>query len=210
MNSIKSIPLPAIRRYPSYLRRLKIYEKDNTQWVSATTLAEDLGLSSILVRKDLSCTGLEGRPKYGFLIKPLIEAIENSLGWNNTTDVILVGAGNLGTALLGYEGFSQYGLHIVAVFDSDSNKIGANVHGMEILDISKMSDFIARTKIPMAVLTVPALNAQRIAEKLSDAGILGIWNFAPVKLKLSEDIIIQRIDLASSFAELSSRLKKKN
>jgi len=207
LNSIKSIPLPAIRRYPSYLRRLKKYDNEEILWISATTLAEDLGLSSILVRKDLSCTGLEGRPKYGFRIKPLIEAIENSLGWNNTTDAILVGAGNLGSALLGYAGFDQYGLKIVAVFDSDPHKIGKSVHGIEILDMEKIPDLIERTKIPMAVLTVPAVSAQRIAEKLADAGIRGIWNFAPIKLKLSEKVIIQRIDLASSFAELSSRLK---
>jgi len=178
-------------------------------WVSATALAGDLGLSSILVRKDLSCTGLEGRPKYGFEIQPLIEAINISLGWDNTTDAILVGAGNLGTALTGYDGFMQYGLQIVAVFDSDPKKIGRKIHGIEVLNMNKVVDFIERTKIPMAVLTVPAVNAQKIAEKIADAGIRGIWNFAPVKLKLSKNIIIQRMDLASSFAELSSRLKEK-
>jgi redox-sensing transcriptional repressor len=208
LNSIKSIPLPAIRRYPSYLRRLKNYKKAGTEWISATTLAEDLGLSSILVRKDLACTGLEGRPKYGFAIEPLIEAIEKSLGWDNTTDAILVGAGNLGTALMGYDGFTQYGLQIVAVFDGDPLKIGTVVHGVEVLNMDKISDFIERTKIPMAVLTVPAASAQMIGVKLSEAGIKGIWNFASVKLKLSNDVIIQRVDLASSFAELSSRLKK--
>lgn len=208
MNSKKGIPLPAIRRYPSYLRRLKMYEIGGTEWISATTLAEDLGLSAILVRKDLACTGLEGRPKYGFAINPLIMAIEKSLGWDNTTDAILVGAGNLGTALMGYDGFTQYGLQIIAVFDSDPQKIGSKVHGVEILDMDKVVGFIERTKIPMAVLTVPASSAQMLGVKLCEAGIRGIWNFAPVKLKLSKDVIIQRVDLASSFAELSSRLKK--
>jgi redox-sensing transcriptional repressor len=190
-----------------YLSLLKRYDEQEILWISATTLAEDLGLSSILVRKDLSCTGLEGRPKYGFRIKPLIDAIENSLGWNNTTDAILVGAGNLGKALLGYAGFAQYGLQIVAVFDNDPDKVGKSVQGIEILPMEKIPDLIERTRIPMAVLTVPATCAQKIAENLADAGIRGIWNFAPVKLKLSEKIIIQRMDLASSFAELSSRLK---
>jgi len=208
LSSMKSIPLPAIRRYPSYLRRLKNYQIGGTKWISATTLAEDLSLSAILVRKDLACTGLEGRPKYGFAIEPLIDAIEKSLGWDNTTDAILVGAGNLGTALMGYDGFNQYGLPIVAVFDIDHQKVGTKVHGVEVLSMEKVADFIKRTKIPMAVLTVPAASAQLIGIKLSDAGIKGIWNFAPVKLKLSKDVIIQRVDLASSFAELSSRLMK--
>lgn len=207
MKCVKSIPLPAIRRYPSYLRRLKEYDHEGILWISATTLADDLELSPILVRKDLSCTGLEGRPKSGFEIKPLILAIEKSLGWNNTTDAILVGAGNLGSALLGYNGFVQNGLRIVAVFDNDPQKIGQLVQGMEILNMDRIFNLIERTKIPMAVLTVPAVSAQRIAETLADAGIRGIWNFAPVKLKLSEKIVIQRVDLASSFAELSSRLK---
>lgn len=208
MGKIRSIPLPAIRRYPSYLRQLKKCENEGVLWISATTLADDLSLSSILVRKDLACTGLEGRPKYGFPVKPLIEAIEKSLGWDNSTDAILVGAGNLGTALLGYGGFAQYGLKIIAVFDTDPLKIGRTIHGIKILNPDKIPDFLERTKIPMAVLTVPAAFAQMIAFKLSVAGIKGIWNFAPVKLKLSKDVIIQRVDLASSFAELSSRLKK--
>lgn len=190
------------------MRRLKNYENEGVLWISATTLAEDLSLSSILVRKDLACTGLEGRPKYGFPIRPLIDAIEKSLGWDNSTDAILVGAGNLGTALMGYDGFTQYGLKIVAVFDSDPKKIGTMIHGVKILDIEKTADFIDRTKIPMAVLTVPAASAQMTAVKISEAGIKGIWNFAPIKLKLSKDVVIQRVDLASSFAELSSRLKK--
>lgn len=200
--------MPAIRRYPSYLRRLKAYEKGGTQWISATTLANDLSLSSILVRKDLALTGLEGRPKYGFAIKPLIDAIEECLGWNNTTDAVLVGAGNLGAALLGYSGFAQYGLTIVAVFDSDEGKIGTKVQDIPVLPMDKLDDYLSRTRIPMAVLTVPAESAQRTAEKLEQAGIQGIWNFAPVKLKLSEHVVIQRVDLASSFAELSSRLKQ--
>lgn len=208
MSDLKSIPLPAIRRYPSYLRRLKAYEKGGTEWVSATTLAKDLSLSSILVRKDLALTGLEGRPKYGFAIKPLISAIEDCLGWNNATDAVLIGAGNLGTALMGYSGFAQYGLTIVAVFDSDESKADTKVQGVPVLPMEKLEDYINRTRIPMAVLTVPAESAQRTAEKLEKAGIRGIWNFAPVKLKLSEQVIIQRVDLASSFAELSSRLKQ--
>lgn len=208
MSELKSIPLPAIRRYPSYLRRLKGYEKGGIQWVSATTLAEDLSLSSILVRKDLALTGLEGRPKYGFAIKPLIDAIEECLGWNNMTEAVLVGAGNLGTALLGYSGFAQYGLKIVAVFDSDPEKAGSEIHGVRVFPMEKLADFISRTRIPMAVLTVPADSAQRTGEKLVEAGIRGIWNFAPAKLKLSGDVVIQRVDLASSFAELSSRLKR--
>ncbi|MBN2659257.1 MAG: redox-sensing transcriptional repressor Rex [Spirochaetales bacterium] len=205
---MKSIPLPAIRRYPLYLRRLKAYRMGGTLWVSATMLAEDLGFSSILVRKDLALTGLEGRPKYGFSIDPLIGAIEESLGWNNRTDAILVGAGNLGSALLGYSGFAQYGLEISAVFDSDPAKIGTKVQGVPVFPMEKLTDFIGRTHIPMAVLTVPAESAQRTAEQLEDAGIRGIWNFAPAKLKLSDKVVVQRVDLASSFAELSSRLKK--
>jgi len=171
-------------------------------------LAEDLGFSSILVRKDLALTGLEGRPKYGFSIDPLIGAIEECLGWNNRTDAILVGAGNLGTALMGYSGFSQYDLKITAVFDSDPAKVEEGVNGSPVFSMDKLDDFIRRTHISMAVLTVPAESAQRTAEQLEKAGVKGIWNFAPIKLKLSDEVVVQRVDLASSFAELSSRLKR--
>ncbi len=206
--TITPIPLPTIRRFPAYLRLLKAYEIKREYWVSATKLAVDLNLKPIQVRKDMSCTGVEGKPKVGFKIHDLIHAIEHHLGWDNTSDAILVGAGNLGHALIGYKGFENYGLHIMAVFDSDENKIGSRVCGITVLPMNQLKYTIERLGIHIAIITVPAEAAQEVADQLVVSGIKGVWNFAPKNLHLPEHIIVQRTDLATSFAELSSRIKK--
>lgn len=203
-----SIPLPTIRRFPAYLRMLKDYQKSGEIWVSATRLADDLRLKPIQVRKDMSCTGVEGKPKVGFDITDLILAIEHHLGWDNATDAILIGAGHLGNALVGYKGFENYGLRIVSVFDTDERKIGSMTYGVKILSMDLLEETIERLGVNIAVLTVPAERAQEIAERLVASGIKGIWNFVPKNLNLPEQIIVQRTDLATSFAELSSRIKK--
>jgi len=102
-----AIPLPTIRRFPAYLRLLKDHANQGKMWISATTLADQLKLKPIQVRKDMACTGVEGKPKVGFQVCELIVAIEQYLGWDNTTDAILIGAGNLGAALIGYKGFEN-------------------------------------------------------------------------------------------------------
>jgi len=207
-HQIVFIPLPTIRRFPLYLRLLKDRQVLGEEWISATTLAVELRLKPIQVRKDMACTGVEGKPKIGFRIDELIEAIEHHLGWDNVTDAVLVGAGNLGTALAGYEGFRNYGLKIIGAFDNDPEKIGTAIYGIPVFAMSSLKKQIERFGVNMAVLTVPAESAQEVAEKLAEAGIKGIWNFVPKNLKLPEEIIIQRIDLAASFAELSSKLIK--
>lgn len=205
---IHAIPLPTIRRFPAYLRLLKDHCALGEKWISATALAEELKLKPIQVRKDMACTGVEGKPKVGFQVAQLIRAIEHHLGWDNTTDAILVGAGNLGTALMGYKGFESYGLRIIAVFDADPKKHGKDIHGIHVSPMESMSKLINRLGINIAVLSVPGEFAQQVAEQLVKAGIRGIWNFAPKSLNLPEHIIIQKTDLATSFAELSSRLRQ--
>lgn len=207
-DSILSIPLPTIRRFPAYLRLLKDYASEGEEWVSATRLASSLRLKPIQVRKDMACTGVEGKPKIGFEISELIRAIEHYLGWDNTTDAILIGAGNLGNALLGYKGFKNYGLQIVAVHDTDPAKIGKKVYGLKIQSMDKVEETIARLGVNIAILTVPEDFVQEIADRLVATGITGIWNFAPKNLKLPESIVVQRTDLATCFAELSSRLNQ--
>jgi redox-sensing transcriptional repressor len=203
-----SIPLPTIRRFPAYLRLLKDHANLGEMWISATTLADQLKLKPIQVRKDMACTGVEGKPKVGFQVCELIVAIEQYLGWDNTTDAILIGAGNLGAALIGYKGFEDNGLRIVAVFDKDRRKVGSQIGGIVISQIEDVTDVVKRLGIKIAVITVPEDAAQPVAELAVEAGIEGIWNFAPKSLNLPDSIIVQKTDLSTSFAELSAKLKK--
>ncbi len=205
----KDIPIPTIKRLPSYLRLLKQYREEGKKMVSATTLAEELGLKPIQVRKDISCTGIEGKPKVGFTVTRLIDAIIHTLGWDNSTDAILVGAGHLGSALARYEGFDSYGLKIVAAFDIDEVKWGATLGEVPVYSISEVREYLKAHHVNIGVLAVPAVHAQEVAELLVSCGIMAIWNFAPKDLKLPEGVVVQRTDLATSFAVLSAKVKRR-
>ncbi len=190
------------------MRLLRQYKEDGQIWISATKLAADLDLTAIQVRKDMAGTGVEGKPKVGFEINALIAAITKNLGWDNTTDAVLIGAGHLGVALSRYDGFATYGLRIVAAFEKDPNKVGLPIGRTFVLPMEDLKNYIREHSINIAVITVPAESAQDVADQLVDAGIKGIWNFAPKDLKLPPHIVIQRTDLATSFAVLSAKCRR--
>jgi len=200
--------IPTIKRFPSYLRLLRQYQEAGEEWISATKLAGDLGLTPIQVRKDMAGTGVEGRPKVGFEIAALLESITHSLGWDNSTDAVLIGAGHLGVALSRYEGFASYGLRIVAVFDNDPSKVGKAIGYTVVRPMVQLADYIKDHAINIAVITVPAESAQPLADELVGFGIKAIWNFAPKDLKLPTGIVVQRTDLATSFAVLSAKCRR--
>ena len=202
------ISIPTIKRFPSYLRLLRQYREEGELWVSATRLAEELSLTAIQVRKDMAGTGVEGRPKVGFEIDALIAAIVENLGWDNATDAILIGAGHLGVALARYEGFASYGLQIVAAVDKDPAKSGRPIGNTTVYPMEQMKSFVTDNAINIAVITVPAEAAQEVADELVDAGIKAIWNFAPKDLRLPGHIVLQRTDLATSFAVLSAKCRR--
>jgi redox-sensing transcriptional repressor len=199
--------LPAVRRLPRYLGVLREMEASGREVVSSAHLARELGLEQIVVKKDLGLTGAVGKTGVGYEVPALLEAIEAFLGWNNTSEAFLVGAGDLGSALLGYEGFREHGLALVAGFDTDPEKIGAEIHGVPILAMEKLPDLAARMHVHLAVLTVPEAVAQEVTETLVAAGIRGIWNFTSGTLAVPEEVVVQREDLAASLAELSAKLK---
>jgi redox-sensing transcriptional repressor len=200
-----SVPLPVVRRLPAYLFLLRKLQEGGREWVSGTHLADDLKLEPIQVRKDLSFTGAVGRARVGFNVAETIAAIEQLLNWNNTRDAIVVGAGHLGGALLGYQGFHMHGLELIAGFDPNPAKQG-EVNGKSVLPMEKMADLVDRLHVRMAILTVPAEAAQQAADELVAAGIEAIWNFTPVKLRVPDNVVVQREDLASGLAVLSVML----
>lgn len=203
------IPPPSLSRLPQYHHYLLEILSLGTRQISCSTIGRDLNLVPVQVRKDLQYTGIVGRPKTGYSVPELIQAIETFLGWNNVNEAFLVGAGNLGTALLGHERFSRFGLQIVAAFDTDPKKIGQWIHGKVVLPLDKLSDLAKRMSIHLGIITAPAEVAQSIADEMTKGGILAIWNFAPVRLKLPADMIIHNEDLYSSLASLSWKLARR-
>jgi redox-sensing transcriptional repressor len=202
----KTAGVPTLKRLPLYLRVLRKMKENGEEYASGTVVARELGLDPIVVRKDLAITGTVGRPRLGFPMDEIIEAIEEFLGWSNTTDALLVGCGNLGSALLGYKGFEQHGMRIVAAFDSDPEIIGTTIHGREIHDVAKMPKMAKELHVQIGVLTVSASKAQQVADAMIEGGIRAIWNFTPTTLDAPEHVILQREELASSLAVLSHRL----
>jgi redox-sensing transcriptional repressor len=198
--------LPCVKRMPAYLQLLRVLQSEGQEHVSGTVLARVHNLEPVVVRKDLAMTGAVGTPRIGFHIAELIAAIERFLGWNNQTKAVLVGVGSLGTALLGYRGFQDFGFRIVGAFDQNPKIIGQWVHGRKVQAVDQLKPFVRRGEIRLGVLTVPEAAAQETAELMVRAGIQGIWNFTPAKLELPKEIMTQKEDLAEGLAVLSHRL----
>src|SRR5215467_316070 len=154
----------SLRRLPRYHRLLQEISTADVPYVSCSVIARALDLDPTQVRKDIEVTGIVGRPKVGYPLLGLIRWIEDFLGWNNTKEAILAGAGSLGSALLGYEKFRQFGINIVAAFDSDPNKIGQTIHGKEVLAMDALTDFAHRRHLHLGVITTPAASAQSVAD----------------------------------------------
>lgn len=198
-----SLPLPTIRRYPTYLREIKEMITNGVTHISSAVLAEKLGLDHVLTRKDLAMVGVPGRPRHGYPAKELEAAMVRALGWDNTNDAALIGVGSLGQALLGYTGFKEHNLSISAAFDTDPRKVGKTFHGVTVQPISELCSYIKVQKLHLGILTVPKTVAQECAEKLIAAGVVGIWNFTPVQLSVPPEVTVQNVDLAESLAVLS-------
>lgn len=209
VDSSKHAPAPTVRRLPGYHRLAQRLLGEGAQTVSCTTIALALSLDPTQVRKDIAITGIVGKPKVGYEIRQLLESIESFLGWDNVTDAFLVGAGSLGTALLGYKMFNEHGLKIVAAFDNDRTRIGVAIRGVEVLPIEKLPSLAGRMHVKIGVIATPAEAARDIAALLVASGIEAIWNFAPVHLDVPPEIIVEDVHLTSSLAVLSAKLTQK-
>jgi len=202
----KEISKSVLKRLPIYLSYLKSLPQGSAENISATALANALGMGEVQVRKDLAMVSDGGRPKIGYHRESLMEDISQFLGYDNTTDAILVGAGKLGQALLGYSGFAEYGLNIVAGFDADPKAVKTE-EGMSILPMEELESFCYANKILMGIITVPADQAQQVCDKLIACGIKAVWTFAPVHLDVPDNILVQNENMATSLALLSMHLQ---
>lgn len=200
--------MPTIRRLPTYLHKLNEMRRSGVEIVATPELARYMNLEAIVVRKDLAATGVTGQPGVGYKVVELIESIRSFLSWDNTSEAVLVGAGSLGSAILGYEGFEEYGLRIIAAFDADPDKVGTIIHDREVFDISRLAELTKRMHVPMGIICVPPDYAQYVADQLIAGGVRGIWSFANVSLKVPEDVVVQREVIAGGLAVLSVKLGK--
>lgn len=198
-----------LQRLPTYLSFLRTRSEDASKYVSATAIADALGMNQVVVRKDLASISTSGRPKVGYVREDLIQELERFLGYDNADDAILVGAGKLGRALLSFDGFPQYGLNILAAFDTDPAAANTRVGDKMVLPLEKLPDLCRRTKVRIGIITVPGEHAQQVCDLLIQSGILAIWNFANVHLEVPSGILVQNENMAVSLAILSNHLKER-
>lgn len=197
-----------LQRLPMYLNFLNGLPSDGPKNISATSIADVLGLNQVVVRKDLASISTSGRPKVGYVREELIRELECFLGYDNTYDAIVVGAGKLGKALLSYDGFLKYGLNILAAFDTDEKTVNTEEAGKMVLPMDKLEGLCERTKVKIGIVTVPSASAQAVCNLLIKSGILAIWNFANVHLDVPEGILVQNENMAVSLAVLSNHLRE--
>jgi redox-sensing transcriptional repressor len=203
------IPEAGLRRLPIYYRCLQDMFVSGVAQVSCAGLARVLGLDPTLVRKDIEMTGIVGKPRIGYPLPDLMHWIENFLGWNRPKAAVLVGAGSLGSALLGYERFHTHGMKIVAAFDNDLEKVGQIIHGTKVQPLEFLPGFVRRTEVQLGLIATPGAAAQGVANLMVAGGIMAIWNFAPGHIQVPARVILQNEDLYHSLASLSYKLEKR-
>ena len=202
----KKISKSVLKRLPGYLAYLKSAQDPESPYISATSLANALGMGEVQVRKDLAMVSDGGRPKIGYLRESLIDDIEQFLGYDNATDAVLIGAGKLGQALMDHKGFDEYGLNILAGFDVHPNREQTE-DGKPIYSMDKLESFCHANKVRMGIITVPAAHAQQVCDQLIHSGIKASWNFAPTHLEVPPHILVQHENMATSLAVLSMHLQ---
>jgi len=201
------VPEPTLKRLPVYLHYLKRAYERGILTISAPQIGKELNCDPTQVVKDLATTGVKGRPRVGYSVHELIQAIEGFLGFDLPNEAFLVGAGNLGTALMSYPDFKSYGINIVAAFDSDASRIGRSSSGVNIIHMDKLPELAQRLKVRIAILTTPAGVAQEVAEHLVECGIAAIWNLTPTRLNLPEKIVVQNTSMYANVAVMLKKLK---
>jgi redox-sensing transcriptional repressor len=196
-------------RYYRYLS--EVTAKKPLQTVTSAQIAEALDVDATQVRKDLCSIGLVGMGRVGFDVCEICRAIRVVLGFDQTFDAVLIGTGHLGGSLLAYSGFASgfasYGLHLVAAFDHDERKVGRTIAGLTVRPMKGMTTFVKKRKIPLAIITVPAEVAQKIADRLVSAGVTAIWNFAPTQLIVPENVLVRNEHISRGLSEIAYHLK---
>ncbi len=204
-----SISIQTFKRLPYYYDYLKSLKKEGTLTVSAPAIAKRLQLNEVQVRKDLaSVSNSGGKPRRGFEVDELIDCIEGYLGYDSATEAVLVGVGQLGHALIHFNGFTDIGVSIVGAFDNDPAIVGSELYSTKIMHTDKLADFCRRLGIKIGIVTVPSDFAQQVCDLLVSGGVRAIWNFAPIRLSVPRGVLVQNENLAASLSLLTRQLEK--
>jgi len=207
----KKISESTIERLSLYFRALSILEKEDVKTISSKELAKHEKLTPAQVRKDLSFFGSFGTRGLGYPVSELKKRIATILGLDRTWKVALVGVGNMGSALVGYKEFQRHGFGIEMIFDNDQRKIGSNHKGILVSDMANLRESLKENNIDIVIIAVPATVAQYIVDDIVEAGVKGILNFAPINLKVPDNVILRNENMSMELEHISfSLINKEN
>lgn len=209
MQKRNKVSITVIRRLPKYFRYLVELLNNGITRVSSQELSEMTGFTASQIRQDLNNFGGFGQQGYGYNVEDLHHQLGKILGLDTIYHAVIGGAGNLGQAIANFKGFEDAGFQVVSLFDKNPKLIGTKIRDIKIRDIDTMVDYIKTHEIDIGIITVPKESAQELADLYVEAGVKGIWNFAPIDLELPEDIIVENVSLNESLFTLSYFLKKR-
>jgi redox-sensing transcriptional repressor len=197
------VPNPAVKRLSLYLRQLETFKRKDRRTVSSKQLGESLNLTDAQVRKDFAYFGQFGHPGIGYRVDELISEVKKILGTDKVWNVLLVGAGNLGRALMAYKGFNAKGFRLASVFDASPQLAGRKMGPFTIQPMTELADTIQKNQIRLAMIAVPGDSAQAVVDQLVAAGVKGILNFAPTSVNVPPHIALNAVDLSVQLEQLS-------
>ena len=201
------ISKPTSRRMSLYLRVLHSLLDQGKAAISSKELGDQTGVKDAQVRKDLACFGSLGRPGVGYRIRDLHDQLRQLLGMDQTWKTVLVGAGNIGRALLAYPRFRNEGFDFVAAFDHDKKEVGKRIAGLCVQSMGELKKTVKKKNVQMGLIAVPPDAAVAVAQSLIDAGILGILNFAPIRLDLPKGIAVVNVDFTDALEQLAFEIR---
>ena len=208
--TLKRIADSTVRRLSAYLRFLEDFEGRGLATISSDELARRGGTTSAQVRKDLSFFGSFGKRGLGYSVPELAGRLREILGLERQWKVIILGAGKIGAALVAYRGFRQRGFHILAAYDSNAGKVGTTLEGIPVRHIDQLEKDVSKDSPDIAVITVPAENAQAVVERVVRAGIKAVLNFAPIQLQVPADVTVKNVNMAMELEGLSFALTNRD
>ncbi|MBS5787066.1 MAG: redox-sensing transcriptional repressor Rex [Clostridioides difficile] len=206
----KNISMAVIRRLPKYHRYLGDLLDKDIQRISSKELSDIIGFTASQIRQDLNNFGGFGQQGYGYNVEALYTEIGKILGLDKKYNAILIGAGNLGQAIANYSGFRNAGFEIKALFDANPRIIGLKIREFDVLDPDIIEDFIKENNIDIAVMCIPKNGAQEVIDRVTKAGVKGVWNFAPIDLEVPEGVIVENVNLTESLFTLSYLMKEES
>lgn len=205
-DKIDKVPEPTLRRLPWYLSVCRLLKSRGEMYVSSTRLSKETNIVASQIAKDLSCVNIVGRTRVGYEIDNLLDVLERFLGFTTLHKAFLFGAGRLGGALLNDKGLKQFGLEVVAAFDTNPKMVGHSVSGIPVYHINDIGTKMRRYNVKIGILTVPIDNAQEVADKMVAWGIKAIWNFTPLRIRVPDDIVVQNTSLYAHLSLMFNRL----